>query len=512
MVAFAPMADCFIGVDSGTQGTKTLVVQGKTGKILGSASAPHVMVEGLGGGAMEQEPRIWIAALERTIKQAVKASGVRADEIKAIGVSGQQHGFVPLDEDGEVIRPAKLWCDTSTVAEADLLLKKVGGREEFIRLTGNGLPAGFTASKILWLKQKEPKNYARLATVLLPHDYLNFHLTGKRAMEAGDASGTGLFDTKTRNWASAVLEAIDPGLSKALPAIRPSSQPLGEISLTVGKRLGLAADTLVSTGGGDNMMGAIGTGNIRPGIVTASLGTSGTIYAYSTRPTIDPAGEVAAFCDSTGAWLPLVCTMNVTVATEIIKSLLKLNNEQLTKLAAAVPAGSDGLVLLPYFNGERVPDLPLGKGVWFGATSRNMTPGHLARAAMEGAALGLGYGLNRLRDLGIRPKQIRVTGGGSTNPVWRQILADVFDCEVIGLQTAEGAALGAAIQAEWAYLNHKGLKARIHELADEVVKVDPSTLAKPDRARVKRYRGLQDLHTALFKNLTPLFTKHAALG
>ncbi|MFQ3671841.1 MAG: xylulokinase [Verrucomicrobiia bacterium] len=506
------MAECFIGVDSGTQGTKALVVEGKSGKILGSATAAHAMVEGLGPGEMEQEPKGWVVAMERTIRGAVKAAGVGAAEVKAVAVSGQQHGLVALDAAGEVIRPAKLWCDTSTASEAEGLVRKVGGREEFIRLTGNGLPAGFTASKILWLKQREPKNYARLATVLLPHDYLNFYLTGKRAMEAGDASGTGLLDTKTRNWASAVIEAIDPGLSKALPAIVPSSQPLGEMALTVARRLGLAADTLVATGGGDNMMGAIGTGNIRPGIVTASLGTSGTIYAYSTRPTVDPAGEVAAFCDSTGAWLPLVCTMNVTVATEIVRGLLKLNHEQLTRLASEVPAGSEGLMLLPYFHGERTPDLPLGKGVWFGATSRNMTPGHMARAAMEGAALGLGYGLNRLRDLGVRPKQIRITGGGSKNPVWRQILADVFDCEVVGLQTSEGAAFGAAIQAKWAYMNHKGLKARIQDIADAMVKVDPSTAAKPDRSRVKRYRGLQDLHGELSRVLGPLFVKHAALG
>ncbi|GAB4248490.1 MAG: xylulokinase [Candidatus Methylacidiphilales bacterium] len=506
------MADCFIGVDSGTQGTKTLVVDGKTGKILGSASCPHSMIKGLGPGAMEQDPQVWITALERTIKQAIKASGVGPGQIKALGISGQQHGFVPLDAEGKVIRPAKLWCDTSTAAEAEALVKKLGGRDELIRLTGNALPVGFTASKILWMKQREPKNYARLATVLLPHDYLNFYLTGKRAMEAGDASGTGVFDTKTRNWSSAVIEAIDPGLSQALPNILPSSEPLGEISLTVGRRLGLAADTLVSTGGGDNMMGAIGTGNIRPGIVTASLGTSGTIYAYSTRPTIDPTGEVAAFCDSTGAWLPLVCTMNVTVATEIIKSLLKLTHDQLTKLAAAVPPGADGLMLLPYFNGERVPDLPTGKGVWFGATSRNMTPGHMARAAMEGAALGLGYGLNRLRDLGIRPKQIRVTGGGSVNPVWRQILADVFDCEVIGLQTSEGAALGAALQAKWAYLNHKGLKVRLSEIVNAAVQTDPSTLAKPDRHRVKRYRALLDFQTDLSRTLAPLFPRHAAFA
>lgn len=505
------MPDCFIGVDSGTQGTKALVIDGGTGRVLGSASSPHSFLPGTVPGMMEQDPATWITALEKSVKGAIKASKVPASSIKAIGVSGQQHGFVPLDVDGNVIRPAKLWCDTSTAAEAEALIKRVGGLDRMIHLTGNGLPVGFTASKVLWMKQREAKNFHRLHTILLPHDYLNFYLTGIRATEAGDASGTGLFNAKTRNWEPVIAEAIDPGLLEKLPVIRNSGDALAEVTLAVARRLGLAAGTLVSTGGGDNMMGAIGTGNVRPGIVTASLGTSGTIYAYSSRPVIDPTGQVACFCDSTGAWLPLICTMNVTVATELVKNVFKLTNDQLTKAASAIEPGSDGLVLLPYFNGERVPDLPQGKGVWFGATKDNMTPGHLARAAMEGATLGLNFGLNRLRDLGVRPKQIRVTGGGSNNPVWRQILADVFDCEVVGLQTSEGAAMGGALQAKWAYLTHKGMKPRIQDITDAAVKVDPATRAKPDRARSKRYKQIQELHNQLSGTLAPAFVKHAGI-
>lgn len=500
------MGQYFIGVDSGTQGTKAVVMDGSTGKIKSSATASYGLLPNLKAGAKEQHPKVWVAALEKTIKEAVAAAKIKASEVKGIGISGQQHGFVPLDEKGAVIRPAKLWCDTSTVDEAETLLNRLGGIDSCLTLTGNGLPVGFTASKILWMKQSEPRNYARLATVLLPHDYLNFHLTGKARMEAGDASGTGLFNTRTRNWEPRCVDAVDSDLVSKLPPIdTTSSQPVGGLLPGVAARLGLEAGTLVSAGGGDNMMGAIGTGNTKIGVVTASLGTSGTIYAYSSRPVIDPRGEVAAFCDSAGGWLPLICTMNVTVATEMVKKAFRWDNEKLTAEAAKVPAGSDGLLLLPYFEGERVPNLPFGRGVYFGLKADNFTPGHMARAAMEGVALGLNYGLDRLKDLGLRPKQIRVTGGGSKNPLWRQILADVFDTEVIGLAHAEGAACGAAIQAKWSFMLHRGERVRLQQITDAFVKTDASTLCRPKKANTKLYRSLQGVHNRLSKACAPVF-------
>jgi xylulokinase len=254
------------------------------------------------------------------------------------------------------------------------------------------------------------------------------------------------------------------------------------------------------------MMGAIGTGNTKMGVLTASLGTSGTLYAYSSRPVIDPRGEVAAFCDSTGGWLPLICTMNVTVATELVKKAFGWDNERLTREAAKVAPGSDGLLLLPYFEGERVPNLPMARGVYFGFSAANFTPAHQARAAMEGVAMGLNYGLNRLKDLGIRPKEIRVTGGGSKNPVWRQILADVFDAEVVGLSTAEGAALGAALQAKWTYMLQRGERVRIQQITDALVKVDPSTRCQPRKTVAKHYRALQEVHDQLSQACAPVFS------
>jgi xylulokinase len=306
---------------------------------------------------------------------------------------------------------------------------------------------GFTAPKILWLKRNEPSNFSRLATVLLPHDYLNYYLTGKLTMEHGDASGTALMDVRTRTWSREVVHLIDPALADKLPPLQSSRQPAGALVPDLGKRWNLPANVVVSAGGGDNMMGAIGTGNVAPGRVTCSLGTSGTIYAYSEKPVIDPGGEVAGFCDSTDAWLPLVCTMNVTVATEAARKLFGWSHAQMEEAIKSVPPGADGLLFLPYLQGERTPNLPSGTGVFHGLTPRTMSPAHLARATMEGVTLGLAYGLQRMRTLGLSPAEIRLTGGGSKSAVWRQICADVFQCRVVTLAEAEGAALGSAIQA-----------------------------------------------------------------
>ena len=507
------MGQYFIGVDSGTQSTKAVVMDGATGKIKSTATVAYGFLPNLKEGAKEQNPKVWVAAMEKSIIEAVKAAKVKAAEIKGIGISGQQHGFVALDEKGVVIRPAKLWCDTSTADEAETILNRLGGLDTCLTLTGNGLPVGFTASKILWMKLAEPKNYARLATVLLPHDYLNYHLTGQARMEAGDASGTGLFNTRTRNWEPRCIDAIDADLAAKLPPIdTTSSQPMGTLLPAVANRLGLDPTTLVSAGGGDNMMGAIGTGNTKIGVVTASLGTSGTIYAYSSRPVIDPRGEVAAFCDSAGGWLPLICTMNVTGVTETVKKAFRWDNDKLTAEAGKIPVGCDGLLMLPYFEGERVPNLPTARGVYFGLNAANFSSAHMARAAMEGVALGLNYGLDRLKDLGLRPKQIRVTGGGSQNPLWRQILADAFDAEVIALSHSEGAACGAAIQAKWSFMLHRGERVRIQQITDAFVKTDTSTRCQPKKSNTKRYRSLQDVHNRLSKATAPVFPELAKLG
>ncbi|MBI5686287.1 MAG: xylulokinase [Verrucomicrobia bacterium] len=505
------MADYFIGIDSGTQSTKAIVVDARDGRVVGAAAKSYGLIPKLPAGHKEQHPKVWIDAVAASVRGALKAAKVKPADVRGIGVSGQQHGFVPLDQDGNVIRPAKLWCDTSTAPQCAEIIGKLGGLANVIAAIGNGVPAGFTASKILWLKQNEPKNYARLATVLLPHDYINYWLTGAKTMEFGDASGTALMDVRSRQWSDAVINAIDPELKSKLPVIQPSDQPAGTLRAEAAKKLGLTTDVLVSAGGGDNMMGAIGTGNTRPGIVTASFGTSGTIYACSGKPVVDPQGEIAAFCDSTGQWLPLLCTMNVTVATEMVRKDFGWTVKQFDAEVGKAPVGAGGLVLVPYFEGERTPNVPDGTGVFFGVNERTFSAGPFARAAMEGATLGMNYGLNRLRGLGIAPTQIRATGGGSNSAVWRQVMADIFNAEVVCTQTAEGAAYGGALQAMWCYARQRGSKVEISEITDEFVKLNRKTIARPKPKNVELYRKLQELQDQLSRDLRASFAKHRAL-
>ena len=505
------MRSLIIGIDSGTQSTKTLVVNADTGEVLASASQSYELIPDLPVGAKEQRPADWIKAVRETIVQALKKAGAEASEVKAIGVSGQQHGFVPLDREGKVIRPAKLWCDTSTAEECAELTDKLGGLKGAISELGNAILPGYTAGKILWLKKHEPENFARLATVLLPHDYINFYLTGRRVMEYGDASGTALLNVRTRQWSRRALQAIDGELPNKMPELIESDQPVGYLSAQTAELLGLNTSVLVSAGGGDNMMGAIGTGNTREGLITASFGTSGTIYACAGKPVIDPEGEIAAFCDSTNRWLPLLCTMNVTVATGMISDFFKLEIKDFDRLAAEAPAGSEGVLLVPYLEGERTPNVPDGTGVFFGINTRTMKPANLARAAMEGVTLGMNYGLLRLAELGVRPSQIRATGGGAHSPLWRQIMADIFNAEVVTLKVSEGAAYGAALQALWCWENHSGHSVKIQELSDRFVTLNTEERVSPRSENLSLYRDLQNLQNNLSISLRPAFALHSKM-
>ena len=502
------MRTLLLGIDSGTQSTKALVVNAADGQVVGAGAQAYDLLPNLPPGAKEQHPHTWRDATATAIRSAMRQAKAVAAEIKAIGVSGQQHGFVPLDKAGEVIRPAKLWCDTSTAAECDEITAAVGGQKKTIKALGNAVLPGFTASKILWLKKHEPKNYARLATVLLPHDYLNFWLTGERVMEYGDASGTALLNVRSRRWAKSVLDAIDPELAGKLPRLIESDEPAGQLQASTARALGLNPGVLVSAGGGDNMMGAIGTGNTRPGIVTASFGTSGTIYACANQPVIDPEGEIAAFCDSTNRWLPLLCTMNVTVATEMMRADFGYTHEQFESKAGQVPRGAEGLLLLPYLEGERTPNVPDGTGVMIGLNPRTFRASNYCRAAMEGVTLGMNYGLRRLAQLGVTAKQIRATGGGARSKLWRQIMADVFNAEVVTLKVSEGAAYGAALQAYWAWRLQQGESVKIEDITGEFVALNSAETATPQKAGVETYHELQALQDDLSTALRGVFAKH----
>lgn len=304
-----------LGIDLGTQSVKVVFYDLDARETVAVESAPLDLHQ-TDAGVAEQQAEWWIDALRQALQQVGK--GVR-ESVAAIGVSGQQHGFVPLDKAGEVQAPVKLWCDTSTGAECEFITEAFGGPDACISEVGNLILPGYTASKIRWFRDAHPGAYSRMDCILLPHDYLNFYLTGQRCMEAGDSSGTGFLDIRTRQWSEKMLAAIDPDrdLRDCLPAVEVENKPIGELLPQVARKLGLPPGVPVSIGGGDNMMGAIGTGNVSPGVVTVSLGTSGTVFAYSDEPVIDPKGNIAAFCSSTGGWLPLLCTMNCTVSTEL---------------------------------------------------------------------------------------------------------------------------------------------------------------------------------------------------
>ena len=479
-----------LGIDSGTKSTRALVLDIESGAVLALAQETYGTIEGLPPGHVEQDPQTWIDAAEKTVAECLEKIGDRRGEIKGVGVSAQQHGLVALDEANVPLRPAKLWCDVSTAPQCEEFNKEFGGPEGLIKRIGNPMLPGYTAPKILWLKENEPANFRRLTSILLPHDYLNLWLTGERQMEYGDASGTGLMDVRTRTWAKPILQFIDPKLEAMLPPLRSSKRPAGLLRSSLRQAWGLADDALVSAGSGDNMMSAIGTGNIRPGVVTVSLGTSGTICAFAEEPVIDPKGEVAAFCDSTDHWLPLTCTMNVALATEQMRTLFGWDIPTMEERVAAVAPGAGGILFLPYLLGERTPNLPKGSGVFHGLTTANMTSDFMARAVVEGVTLGLAYGMRRFKDLGIVPEEIRLTGGGSRSAVWRQIAADVLGLPAVALKVTEGAALGAAIQAAWTYCQVKGKPLSLERLVDDLVVVDKKTRVEPGKEAQPFYRDL----------------------
>jgi len=488
------MADqLYIGIDSGTQGCKAVVVSRNLGTVIAESSSPHTLSENERGGR-EQDPAIWTTALETALEAALAKAlrTVENGQVRAIGVSGQQHGFVPLDRAGRVIRPAKLWCDTETVPQCTAITGRLGGEAATIAAIGNAVAAGFTASKILWLKENEPDNYRRLNTILLPHDYLNYWLSGEFSAEHGDASGTAFYDVRSRQWSQEALAAIDADndLLAMLPPLREPQQPAGRIRPELAAKWNIPSDVLIASGGGDNMMAAIGTGNVRPGVVTASLGTSGTILAYSDEPVVDSRGELAAFCSSSGGWLPLICTMNVTVATELLRNLFGLNLTEFTEAIAASPTGSDGILMLPFFNGERTPALPHATATLHGMSTTNFSKANLCRAAMEGVTFGLRYGMEVLERNGIVPSEIRLVGGGAKSPLWRQMVADVFATPVVSPLTTEAGALGAALQAIWCDEAAQGNPATIGEICDRFIQLDPESRCLPDEEVSRRYADI----------------------
>lgn len=483
----------FLGIDCGTQGTKAIILDAISGQVLGQGAAAHTMISGA-NGRREQDTHQWLEAFTLATRQALLAANVDGQSILGIGVSGQQHGLVLLDDQGQVLRPAKLWCDTETSAENDRLLKHLGGEKGSLERLGVVIAPGYTVSKLLWTQEQHPAVFSRIAHILLPHDYLNFWLTGRACSEYGDASGTGYFNVRSRQWDLQLLRDIDASgrLQAALPELIDAHQPVGTILPSIAEQLGLNPAARVSSGGGDNMMGAIGTGNIQPGAITMSLGSSGTVYAYADAPTVSPDASVATFCSSSGGWLPLICTMNLTNATGAIRQLFDLDLEQFNTQVAQAPIGAEGVTLLPFFNGERVPALPHATGSLHGLTLDNLTQANLCRAAVEGTTFGLRYGLDLLRHNGLQSRSICLIGGGSKSAVWRQIVADIMNTPVICTEQSEAAALGAAIQAAWCESCSNGHEDTLAALCERCVKLDLNSETLPVAANVAAFQQVYE--------------------
>jgi len=400
------------------------------------AARPYGLLPTPVPGRAEQAPATWVDAGFACIADAV--AQVDAADVAAVGVSGQQHGCVVLDAARAPLRPAKLWCDTETAPQAAALAAA----------WGCAVAPALTAPKVAWLAETEPATLAAAAHVVLPHDYVNYALTGELATDAGDASGTGYWDARAKAYDLSKAASIHPDLPSWLPPVLGPDAELGRVTAAAAAATGLPLGTPVSVGSGDNACAALGVGAVTPGDWVVSLGTSGTLFGPSDACPSDPTGAVAPFCDAAGGWLPLLCTLNCTLPPEDVRTAFGLSRDAAAAAAAAVPAGCGGVLFLPYLAGERTPDWPAASGAVIGLRPGTMaSPGVLYRAALEGATLSLRAGLAALTASGAPAASLRVVGGGAASSLWRQIVADAFQLPVLVPAETEAAALGAALQA-----------------------------------------------------------------
>jgi len=486
------------GIDLGTQSTKVLVFDSEESKILFKSTSTYSLIEKK-DGSREQKVEWFIAALIDCFNQIPKEIKL---QIQGIGVSGQQHGFVALDENGKALTNVKLWCDTSTEAQCKELTKRLGGEQKVFSLIGNQIKSGYTVSKILYFKQNNPKAYSKLAHILLPHDYLNWYLTGEYTCEKGDASGTAMFDVRNKCWSKEVFKALDSekDLMKFVPRVISCKQEAGKLSPSSAKALGLKTGIPVSCGGGDNMMGAIGCGCTNEGSLVMSMGTSGTLFGYSEKPVCDKKDRLAAFLSSSGGYLPLLCTMNCTVASEEVRKLFEMEVKDLDEIASSAKPGCDGMIMLPYFNGERTPNYPNGKALIAGIDSSNFNKANIARSALESAVYSMKVGLEAFEEQGFHPNKLILIGGGSNSSVWPQIVSNIMELEVIIPIIKESAAFGGAIQA-LSLLEHRS----IDETALKYVKNNNQRHFKPEQETIKDYRKAYQIYKRYDNALSELF-------
>jgi len=487
-----------LGIDVSTTATKAVLVD-PAGAVRGIGTAeyevqvPHPLWS-------EQDPAAWWDAARGAIRSVLATTGTAGSDVEAVGLTGQMHGAVLLDAAGEVLRPAILWNDQRTGAECDEIRAAVGA-ERLIAVTGNDAITGFTAPKLLWVRRHEPATWARLAHVLLPKDYLRLHLTGDYAMDKADGSGTILFDLTARTWSSEVLAALD--LDPAwFPPTHEGPEITGTVTAAAAEATGLRAGTPVVAGGGDQSANGVGVGAVAEGIVALSLGTSGVVFAATHAPLHEEHGRVHAFCHAVpDRWHLMSVMLSAAGSLRWFRDALAPGEAfgTLVAPAAGVAAATDGLFFLPYLTGERSPHPdPLARGAFVGLTVRHDRR-HLTRAVLEGVAFGLRDGLDLMLAAGMaRPAQIRASGGGLASDLWRQILADVLDAELVTTSTTEGAAFGAAILAAVG----AGWFPDVHAAAASLVRTSPAAAPANDRAA---YADAHAAYRELYPALAPVF-------
>jgi xylulokinase len=483
-----------VGVDVSTTATKAILLdQGGAVRGVASASYGYQTPRPLWS---EQDPRLWWDGAVAAIRQLLAEHASAGAEVEAVGLTGQMHGSVLLDQEGAVVRPAILWNDQRTGAECDELRRRVGV-ERLIEVTGNDALTGFTAPKLLWVQRHEPGNWARVRHVLLPKDYLRYRLTGGYAVDVADGSGTILFDLAARTWSAEILAAlaVDPAL---LPRTHEGPEVTGTVTGEAAEATGLRPGTPVVAGGGDQSANAVGVGALDPGVVALSLGTSGVVFAATDEPSIESRGRVHAFCHAVpGRWHMMGVMLSAAGSLRWLRDALApgASFDDLIAGAAEVPAGSEGLLFLPYLTGERTPHPdPLARGAFVGLTVRHDLR-HLTRAVLEGVAFGLRDGLDLMAGAGLSaPEQVRASGGGTRSRLWRQILADVLRTEVATVPTEEGAAYGAGLLAAVG----SGWFTGVEDACRSLVRVEPAAGPSGSQDVYREAHGrFRDLYPAL---------------
>ena len=446
-----------LGIDIGTSGTKTLICD-EAGKVRATAMAEHAISQPRPGWS-EQNPQDWWKSACKATRAVISKARVKPGDIRGIGLSGQMHGSVFLGDGEEPLRPAQLWNDQRTAKQCDEITEKAGGREALIELVANPALTGFTAPKILWVRENEPRIYARTKHILLPKDYIRFRMSGDYATEVSDASGTLLLDVVNRRWSDTLLRKLDinPAL---LPSLHESPEITGTLTARAGQALGLSPGTPIVGGAGDPAAGAVGNGIVSSGIVSATLGTSGVIFAHSDQPTRDPQGRVHTMCHAVpGKWCVFGCMLAAGGSFQWFRNQLAHDEihaakrrkidpyELLTAEAAKAQPGSGGVFFLPYLTGERCPHPdPSARGGWIGITARTLRR-DLIRSLLEGVTFGMRDALEIMNRMNIPITQIRASGGGARSPFWRQLQADIYKKPIVLTNATEGPAYGAALLA-----------------------------------------------------------------